>query len=761
MKNIFNSKNFNYLSSALMLGSGIQAVSAQQDAVQPFKGVIGKTLKESTQSWPDRLKAKAGSPNVVYILIDDVGYGASSSFGGLIPTPNLDNLANNGLRYTNFHTTAISSPTRSALLTGRNHHSVHAGENSGAGTPGYDRAYPLEKAFAGEILRENGYNTYGVGKWHMTPTVDQTQAGPFNRWPTGRGFDHFFGFFAASTDQWHPLLIEDNFKVEKKDDNDQKLLTTLITDKAISYVAEQKSIAPEKPFFLYYAPGATHAPHQTTKEWIAKFKGQFDEGWDVYREKVLARQKQLGVVPQYVQLQETNYGVKKWADLSADEKKVNIRFFETYAAFLAQTDYEIGRFVNYLKEIGQFDNTLIFVSIGDNGASKEGNVTGTSGLAIDPSLSDADKFKETLKNIDLFGTDKSSENYPQGWAQAANTPFKYLKQDANAEGGTHNPLIVSWPNGIKDKGGIRNQFTHVIDILPTTIQLIGAKTPDYIKGYRQEPLEGTSFAYTLDNPTLPSNHSVQYFEIKGSRAIYKNGWKAGAYHVAGTDFGKDKWELYKLDEDFNESTDLAQKNPDKLKELLDTWEVEATKYNVYPLKDNTETPRTSERNPNLPQRKHFVYYGGISQIVTDGPSLSNNSYTVAANVEIPAKGAEGVLFSNGGHFGGISLFIQNKKLQVVYNLGYKQYSIVSNQALPTGTSELKINFDFESAEKGGVLSLYSNGKKVGETHIEKLDRGRASEGFSVGRDILTPVSSLYKMPFAFTGTIKNVTIDIK
>lgn len=762
MKNLFSSKKFNYLTSALLLsGAGAQTVSAQQDPIQTYQGKIGKTLNETTQWWPERLKAKAGSPNVVYIVIDDVGYGASSAFGGLIPTPTLDSLANNGLRFTNYHTTAISSPTRTALLTGRNHHSVHAGENQGAGTPGYDRSYPLEKAFASEILRENGYNTFAVGKWHLTPLADQTQAGPFNRWPVGRGFDHFFGFMSASTDQWHPLLIEDNYKVEKKDDYDQKHFTTLITDKAINYVAEQKSIAPDKPFFLYYAPGATHSPHQVAKVWIDKFKGKFDEGWDVYREKVLARQKALGVVPQYVQLQETNYGVKKWVDLTSDEKRVYIRFFETYAAFLAQTDYEIGRFVNYLKEIGQLDNSLIFVSIGDNGASKEGYVTGTSGLAIDPSLSEADKLKETLKNIDLFGTDKSSQNYPQGWAQAANTPFKYLKQDANAEGGTHNPLIVFWPKGIKEKGTLRKQFVHVNDILPTTLELSGAKNPEQIKGYRQEPLEGTSFAYALKDPTLASRHSVQYFEIKGSRAIYKDGWKAGAYHVAGTDFNKDKWELYNLNEDFNESTNLAEKNPAKLKELLDVWETEAWKYNVYPLKDNTETPKTAERNPNLPQRKHFVYYSGISQINTDGPTLSNNSFSVAANVEIPAKGAEGVLFSNGGHFGGISLFIQNNKLQVVYNAGFTQYSIVSTQPLPTGKAEFRLNFDFESSEKGGVLSLYSNGNKVGETKIAKLISGRTAEGFSVGRDILTTVSKSYKSPFNFTGSIKNITIDIK
>jgi len=758
MNKLLNSRNINLLTSALLLGGGVQQVSAQYDPVQPFQGKIGKNIKETTQWWPERLKAKPGSPNIVYLVIDDAGYGSSSAFGGLIPTPTLDSLANNGLRYTNYHTTAISSPTRASLLTGRNQHSVHDGENTGAGTPGYDRIIPFEKAFASEILRENGYNTYAVGKWHLTPLPDQSQAGPFNRWPTGRGFDHFFGFLPAATDQWHPLLHEDNTKIEK-DDYDKKLFTTLITDKAINYVAEQKSIAPEKPFFLYYAPGATHSPHQVSKEWIDKFKGKFDQGWDKYREQVLEQQKKLGVVPQYVQLPESTYGIKKWAELSSDEKKLYARYFETYAAFFAHLDYEIGRFINYLKQIDQLDNTLIFVSIGDNGASKEGLNIGTPGIPIDPSLNDDAKVKKALEKLDLFGSEYSSQNYPQGWAQAANTPFRYLKQDANAEGGTHNPLIVFWPKGIKNKGTIRNQFIHVSDILPTTLELIGAKTPEYINGYRQEPLEGTSFAYSINNPEFPSRHSVQYFEIKGSRSIYKDGWKAGAYHVGGTDFSKDKWELYNLNEDWNERFELSAKYPEKLRELLDLWEEQAVKYNIYPLKDRTEIPLATERNP-FEGRNHIVLYGGISQI-TEGPSLANRSFSVAANVEIPANGAEGVLFSNGGHFGGISLFIQNKELQVVYSVNFEKYRIVADkQSIPTGVAELKFDFRYESIEKGGTLTLYINGSKAGETRVPKL-LSRTAEGISAGKDILTPVSESYKTPFAFTGKLKNITIDLK
>jgi len=743
---------------ALLFGiSAAQQANAQYDPSQPFKGKIGKTIKETNQSWPQQLKAREGAPNIVYLVLDDVGYGASSAFGGLIPTPTLDSLANNGLRYTNFHTTAICSPTRAALLTGRNSHSVHDGENAGAGTPGYDRVLPFEKAFASEILRENGYNTYAVGKWHLTPLYAQTQAGPFNRWPVGRGFDHFYGFLPAATDNWHPLLYEDNYKVEK-DDYGTKNLTTLITDKAINYISEQKSIAPEKPFFLYYAPGATHAPHHVSKEWRDRFKGKFDQGWDKYREEVLARQKKLGVIPENVQLPESSYDVKKWESLSPSEKKLYARYFEVYAAFLSQTDYEIGRLVNFLKEMDQLDNTLIFVLIGDNGASKEGLNTGAPGIPVDPALNEEDKKKLALDKIDLIGTEYSSPNYPQGWAQAANTPFKYLKQDANAEGGTHNPLIVFWPKGIKDKGGLRNQFLHVNDILPTTLEMVSAQSPSVIKGYRQEPFEGTSFAYSIANPNLPSRHTVQYFEIKGSRSIYKDGWKAGAYHVAGTDFNKDQWELFHLSEDFNERFDLATKNPEKLRELQELFDSEAEKYNIYPLKDRSELPLVNEPGA-FEGRNQVILYGGISQ-VTETPNLNNRSFSVTANVEIPATGAEGVLFSNGGRFGGISLFILNKKLQLVYNLGYKQYRIVSSaQAIPTGKAEIKFSFQFESAEKGGFLSLYANNTKVGEARVDKLI-ARTAEGISMGKDILTPVTDTYKTPFAFTGNLEKVTISI-
>lgn len=746
------------ITAGLLLASSV-VVHAQHDPILPFKGKLGKTLGETQQSWPEPKVAPKDAPNVIYIVIDDAGYGSSSAFGGLIETPTLDKLANNGLRYTNFHTTAICAPTRAALLTGRNSHSVHIGQNSIIGAPGYDRQTPFEKATVAEILRENGYNTYAVGKWHLTAVHETTQAGPFNRWPTGRGFDHYYGFLSAATDQYHPQLWEDTRKIEIEDDN-KVLISTRITDKAINYIAEQKSVNPDKPFFLYYAPGATHSPHQVSKDWIDKYKGKFDQGWDKYREQVLERQKKLGVVPEYVQLPPSNPGVKKWDDLTVDEKKLYIRFFEVYAAFFSHLDYEIGRLVEYLRDIDQFDNTLIYVSIGDNGASKEGTfvgVVGGPGSTFDPAASEEEKLAWNIKHLDLIGTEFSSSNYPQGWAQAANTPFRYWKQDANSEGGTHNPLIIHWPKGIKDKGGIRNQYSHIIDITPTTIELVGASVPSIINGYAQQPLEGTSLAFSITDPKASSRHLVQYYEIKGSRSIYKDGWKAGALHVAGTDFSKDSWELYNLKEDFNERVNLADKFPDKLKELQDLFDSEAWKYNVYPLKD--DAPATLPPTKSVFEgRDVVVLYPGVSQI-PDGPNISDRSFNITADVEIPPKGAEGVLFSNGGRNSGISLYVQNNKLQFTYNSGSEKFTITSDKPIPAGKAKLKFDFVFAGQGKGGTGALYINDTKAGEAKFTK-STFRGAEGISVGKDIITPVSDKYTTPFAFTGKLKRITIDL-
>lgn len=750
-----------------VLAGGIlsQQAQAQHDPVQPYQGKIGRNLAETQQWWQERTKAKEGAPNVVWILLDDVGFGAISTFGGLIKTPTLDSLANNGLRYTNFHTTAICSPTRAALLTGRNSHSVHMGlfPNTAIGTPGYDGYMPFEKATIAEILRENGYNTYAVGKWHLTPLSDATAVGPFNRWPTGRGFDHYFGFLGGSTDQWHPLLWDDTHKVDPA--NDGKHFTTRITDKAIGYIAEQKSVDPNKPFFLYYAPGAGHAPHHVAKEWSDLYKGKFDGGWDKYRETVLERQKKLGVVPADVTLPERNSILKAWDSLSPDEKKLYARFMEVYAGFLTHTDYEIGRLISFIQKIGQLENTIVFVSVGDNGASKEGTLTGILNRN-DPSWTDEQRLAKNIEDINLLGTEASRPNYPLGWAQAANTPFKQWKQDANSEGGTRNPLIVFYPNGIKEKHGIRNQYAHLIDILPTTIELTGAKIPTIINGYRQEPIEGTSLAYSINNTKSPSRHVVQHYEIMGSRSIYKDGWKAGTLHKKGEDFSKDKWELYNLNEDFNELNDLASNNPEKLKELQELFDSEAAKYNIYPLKDGTE--KQLDYNPLYQgcEEQKIVFYPQSPQVFgVLSPVIPYKSYTITAEAEV-SKSTEGVLFALGGRFAGVSLFVKDGKLQATNNIGWKATHLISNKVLTPGKVKLTYVLNYKEAKEAtdvaGTHELYINDSKVAEAPIIKAQANiRNTDEINVGQDLVTQVSDKYKGAFPFTGKIEKVTIESK
>ncbi|TSJ38819.1 arylsulfatase [Mucilaginibacter corticis] len=580
--------------------SGLQSVNAQN--AQPYQGVVGKTLNDSKEWWPETVKAPKGAPNVVWIILDDVGFGATSTFGGIIKTPNFDTLANNGLRYTNFHTAGICAPTRSALLTGRNHHYVHEGGfshvNMSAGFPGYDGRIPSDKGTIAEILRENGYNTFAVGKYGLTPDEEATDAGPFDHWPTGKGFDHFFGFLGSATDQYKPDLVEDNAHVTP----DGRHLNEQITDKAISYITRQHKVAPDKPFFLYYAPGATHSPHQVAKEWSDLYKGQFDSGWDDFREKVIANQKRLGIIPANAKLPDRNTRIPAWKSLSPNERKLYARFMEVYAGYLTYTDHEVGRLVNYLKQSGQLDNTLVFVILGDNGASKEGTLHGV----IKPKTNSAKLvtegayLKTNLEDIDDIGTPQASTNYPLGWAQAANTPFKYWKQDANSEGGTRNPLIVYYPKGIKDKGTIRTQYGHVIDVLPTTLEYLHIQLPESIRGIKQDTLQGTSLVYSFDNANAPSKHTLQHYYIFGSRSIYSNGWKAEAAHhpdnvelgdftvgqtVPDKSFDDDVWELYNLNDDFNERIDLAKKYPEKLKELKAVFDAQAKKNHLYPFID--------------------------------------------------------------------------------------------------------------------------------------------------------------------------------
>jgi len=732
----------------------------QHDPVKPFTGKIGTTLEETEQVWPQRVKAPKGAPNVIWILLDDVGFGATSAFGGLIETPTFEYLANNGLRYTNFHTTGLCSPTRASLLTGRNSHAVGMGHHAelGIGTPGYNGDIPFEAGTVAEIFKENGYNTFALGKWHGQVSKDLTVAGPYNRWPTGRGFEHFYGFLGGSTDQWHPNLVEETNYIDIEPNT--KHLNELLADKAITYIANQKSADPEKPFFLYLAPGATHSPHQVAKEWSDKYKGKFDKGWDAYREIVFKRQKELGYIPKNAILPPRQTGIKAWNTLSPEEQKVFTRFIEVYAGFLSYTDYEIGRIVNYLKDIEQLDNTVIFLVVGDNGGSKEGTYTGTLGTA---DKSKGDELSFLLANIDKIGTELTSPNYPLGWSQAMNTPFRYWKSDANSEGGTRNPLIVFYPNGIKDKGAVRTQYGHVIDVLPTTVELTGVKIPEVINGYKQYPLHGTALNYSFDNAQAESRHTVQYYELHGGRAIYKDGWKASVYHprnifgdVGSKDpnfsprpFSEDKWELYNLIDDPTETKDLAAKYPQKLNELKALFDEEAKKNNVYPLRDY----RTGVPEP--PLRKRSVIYQGTT--AKTKVNIGKKPLKITVYAEIPKEVPEGVVFASGGYSGGNALYFVNGKLHYTLNDGVQEITLISDKQLPPGKATIRLEFpDLTSVE------VYINDVKTGNHTFKSRTaylNSISSEGISVGRDLNVPVTKNYKGPAPFNGLVSKIVID--
>jgi arylsulfatase A-like enzyme len=733
---------------------------AQRDPIQPFQGKIGTTLDESEQWYAPRVKAPAGAPNVVLVMLDDVGFGASSAFGGLIETPTFEKLANNGLRYTNFHTTGICSPTRAALLTGRNAHSVAMGHHAelGTGFPGYSGDIPFEAGTIAEIFRENGYNTFALGKWHGNRPIDLTAAGPFNRYPTGRGFDHFYGFLGGATDQWHPELVEENNPVDIEPNT--KHLNALLADKAITYIANQKSANPDKPFFLYLATGATHSPHQVGQEWIEKYKGKFDGGWDKYREDVFKRQQALGLLPKGTKLPARQQNIKEWETLTAEEKKVFSHFFETYAGFLSYTDFEIGRIVSYLERAGQLENTIIFVIIGDNGGSKEGSYTGSTGNGSGTQEKD---IAFLASQYDKFGSEHTSQNYPLGWSQAANTPFRYWKSDVNAEGATHNPLIVHYPKGIKDKGSLRTQYGHVIDILPTAVELTGVKVPNIINGYEQLPIHGISLGYSLNDAASAPRRTQQYFELHGGRAIYKDGWKASVYHPRNLNgdapkddihfnpapFDKDKWELYNLNEDWNETVDLAAKYPEKLQELKKLFDEEAKKYNVYPLKNYRDGMA-----PPVIKAKAVIYEGTTLKTRI---AIGKGSVTLTATIDLALDTNNGVIFSNGGLTGGSALYLTNNKLYYTLNDGTKETTIAAG-TVSKGKHTIRLEYTDTS------VSIFINDKETGKQSISGRNRYLqtfGSDGVSIERDLNSPVTKIYNAPYPFSGIVRSLVVEQK
>ncbi|MGA9305041.1 MAG: arylsulfatase [Candidatus Sulfotelmatobacter sp.] len=741
----------------------------------PFKGHIGRTVKDSTKDFPQEVKAPKGAPNILLILTDDVGFGASSTFGGPIPTPTFDRLAKNGLRYTQFHTTALCSPTRAALLTGRNHHSANTGiiMEGGTGFPGYNSLMSKSVGSFAEVLRQNGYNTAWYGKNHNVPDWHNSQAGPFDLWPTGLGFEYFYGFIGGDTSMWAPAIFENIKPIEPPHDQKDYFFDHDMADHAIARIQMLHAVAPDKPWLAYFAPGTAHAPHHAPKDWIAKFKGQFDQGWDKVREETLVRQKAMGIIPADTKLTERSAGIPAWDSLDAEHKKVYAHMMEVYAAALSNCDNEIGRVLDAIEETGELDNTLVIYIQGDNGASAEG---GQQGLLNEMAFFNAtpEDFKEVSRRMDELGGPTTFNHYPIGWAHAMDTPFQWTKQIASHFGGTRNGLVISWPARIKDKGGIRTQFHHVIDIAPTILEAVGVESPSVLNGVPQKPIEGVSMVYTFDSANAPSTHRTQYFEMFANRAIYNDGWVAAttpplAPWASGKTIDVDdyKWELYDITKDFSEANDLAAQQPKKLRELQELFWIEAAKYNVLPL-DNSKLERMNVDNrPSLTRgRTKFTFYPGMTRIPEgSAPSILNKSFRVTAEVEIPVNGAEGVLITQGGRFNGWGLYLLDDKPVFHYNLvGVQRYSVASPDKLSAGKHTVVIDFKYDGGGlgKGGVATLSVDGKRANDAKFARTIPFRisADETLDIGEDTGTPVSEDYHVPFKFTGTIHKVEISL-
>jgi arylsulfatase len=778
-----------------------------------FTGVVGRTHDVSEPAWPEPPRAKEGAPNVLFIVLDDTGFGHLGCYGSPINTPNMDALAEGGVRFNNMHTTALCSPTRACILTGRNHHSNNMAciTEGSTGYNGYNANIPFENAFLSEMLLANGYNTYAVGKWHLTPVDQVSAAGPYDRWPLGRGFERYYGFLGGDTHQFYPELVYDNHIVEQEKTPEEGYhLTEDLVDKAISFIADTKQVAPNKPFFMYFAPGAMHAPHHVTKEWVEKYEGQFDDGWDAYREKVFAKQKEMGLVPADAELSRHDPDVQDWDALPEDEQRLYARMMEVFAGFLEHTDFHLGRLFDFLKKIGEFDDTLIML-ISDNGSSAEGGPTG--------SVNESNFFnfvpeslEENMKAMDTLGGPEYFNHFPWGWTWAGNTPFRRWKRETY-RGGISDPFVVHFPNGIEAKGAVRGQFLHAIDMVPTVLELLDLESPASIKGVTQAPIEGYSFAHTFEDAAAPSKHKTQYFEMLGHRSIYHDGWRAvcpwpgQSFAEAGTGFGNpisaeklteldaNNWELYHVAEDFAENHNLAPKkltalhkvgealglteeteeeaaNRARLIEMIAQWYVEAGKYNVLPI-DGRGAQRTQDERPAIAvDRSSYTYYPHTQPVGSfSGVNVMNRPHSITAEVEIPEEGAEGVIFSHGGSDGGYSLYMQDGKLHYVHNYMAKEYlHVESSEPVPTGVHQLRFEFEvtgkpdiFKGKGTPGLAQLYFDGKLVGQADFPYTTAqifGVAGGALECGMDSGSPVTPAYKPPYEFTGTIDTVTVDV-
>ena len=728
---------------------------------------------------PPRFEVKTpqGAPNVLIVLIDDMGFGVPSAFGGPVHMPTADRLAAAGLRYNRFHTTAVCSPTRTALLSGRNHHMNNMGGITETATafPGNTGKRPNNVAPLAEMLRLNGYSTAFFGKNHETAPWEVSPSGPTDRWPTRSGFDEFYGFFGGETNQWAPFLYHGMNPVEIPRDPNYNFMTDM-TDKAIGWMQFQKALTPDKPFFIYFAPGATHAPHHVPKDWIAKYRGKFDEGWDTLREETLARQIKLGVVPAGTKLAAKPEAIKDWNTLTADEKKLFARQMEVFAGFGEYADTEVGRLIDAIKDTGQLDNTLVFYILGDNGTSAEGGMNGMfSEMTYFNGVQET--VADMLKRYDEWGGPSTYPHMAAGWAVAGDTPFMWTKQVASNFGGTRNGLIVYWPKRVTAKGEVRSQFHHVIDVAPTVLEAASLPEPKSVNGTVQEPIEGVSMVYTFGNAKAESRHKVQYFEIFGNRGVYADGWLAGTLHRAPWEMKPrrplldDRWELYDIRTDFTLTNDLAAHDPAKLKEMQDLFMKEAVKYHVLPIDDRVVervNAKLAGRPDLMGDRTSLTLHAGMKGMSENVfLNVKNRSLTITADVEIPQGGANGVVLAQGGRFGGWSLYFKDGKPTYTYNfIGLQRFSVAAAQAVPAGKATIRLDFGYDGGGlgKGGLGTLYANGTKVAEGRIERTQPiiFSADETADVGEDDATPVTEDYKAyDNKFTGKILRVTIDVR
>jgi len=744
-----------------------------------FGGVVKELATDSKTWWPPNVVPPKGAPNVLLIMTDDQGYGVSGTFGGVIPTPALDRIAKSGLRYTQFCSTALCSPTRAALITGRNHHSAGFGviTELSTGFPGYDSVIGPDNATIGTILKGNGYSTSWFGKNHNTPAYQYTMAGPFDQWPVGMGFDYFYGFMGGETDQWTPYLFQNNKQIFPWVGKPGYNLTTDLADEAIGYMKELNAAAPDKPFFLYYVPGGSHSPHQPKAEWVEKFKGKFDMGWNALRDQIFANQKRLGVIPENAKLTDWPDSLPKWETLSADQKKLFARQAEVYAAYTAYTDNEIGRVIQAVEDMGQLDNTLIIYIDGDNGTSPEGTLSGTpnqytsyNGILDFP-------IDEQLKFYDAWGSAGSYPHMAVAWSWAFDTPFKYTKQIASHFGGTRQGMAISWPARIKDTGGIRTQFHHIIDIVPTILEAAGIKAPQMVDGIKQKPIEGISMAYTFDkaNANAPSKRKIQYFEMIANRGIYNDGWYANTTPPHGPwilnaplpPIGDYKWELYNVAEDYSQANDLAAKMPGKLKEMQKLFVQEATKYNVLPLNNDTFARSLAPR-PSATAGKTVFTYSGVNPGInsSNAPNILGRSYSMTAEVDVPQGGGDGMIATMGGRWGGWGLYMLKGKPVFNYNmLILAQYRWEGPDALTPGKHTIGFDYTYDGPgiAKGGSGALKVDGKVVatGKQANSIAFLQIADETFDVGVDTRTGVNDKdYQVPFAFDGKIDKLTVNL-